>query len=116
MATRLVITALLNAAGVTDSDAKTALLFAAESNPNPDTIAALVGAGLNVDATMSDGRTSLMLAAEFNQNPAVISALLVAGANAKLKSSEGKTALEYAEENPKLKGTQEYLELKSVTR
>jgi hypothetical protein len=52
---------------------------------------------------------------QLNDNPEVISALSHAGANAKLESTEGKTACNYGEENPNLKETREYLELKNAT-
>ncbi len=89
-------------------------MFAAEGNPNPDVISTLLKAGAGIDSTISDGRTALMLAAQFNQNPEIVTALLRAGANGKLKSKAGKTAYDYAEENEKLKGTMQYLELKEA--
>jgi ankyrin repeat protein len=53
-----------------------------------------------------------MLAAGFNENPEIISLFLQAGADAKLRDNFGKTALDYAGENEKMRGTQQYEELK----
>ena len=93
----------------------TALILAG-SNENPDVIKTLLAAGANLnDRDIKYGMTALMHAAEYNKNPNVITTLLNVGANAKLKSNEGKTALDYAEANPKIKGTAAYEALKNAT-
>ena len=55
-----------------------------------------------------------MYAAGFNKNPDVITTLLNAGADAKAKSNEGKTAFDYAQNNPKIKGTKAYWDLNNA--
>jgi len=55
-----------------------------------------------------------MFAASFNKNPDVITTLLNAGADAKAKSIEGKTAFDYAQDNPKIKGTKAYWDLNNA--
>ena len=44
-------------------------------------------------------------AAKINDNPAIASALLDAGAEAAGKDTKGMRAYDYAQKNPKLKGT-----------
>ena len=65
----------------------------------------------SVNARQKDGFTSLMDAALNNPSPKVIITLLKAGADGKAKSNEGNTAFDYAQINPKLKGTDAYWKL-----
>ena len=58
----------------------TPLMFAAQSNENPEVISLLLKAGAEVNAKEKLGWTPLMQAAMFNSNPEVISTLLKAGA------------------------------------
>jgi len=109
-----VITTLLNAGAKLDDrgkDVKTLLMYAAWFNENPAVITTLLNAGANVNDRDTFGMTPLMYAASGNENPDVITVLLNAGADAKAKSIEGKTAFDYAQDNPKIKGTRSYWDL-----
>lgn len=55
-----------------------------------------------------------MFAAGKNPNPAVIEALIKAQADVKARNKAGKTAFDYAEDNPKIKGTPVYWELNDL--
>ena len=85
-----------------DEDQWTALMYAAESNPDPQVIGALVKSGASVDGKGPLGFTPLMLAARANRNPGVVMALLASGASGQVKSSDGKTPFDWASENPKI--------------
>jgi len=110
-----VIRTLLNAgAKMDDRDeyGMTPLMLAAEYNENPDVITTLLNAGAKLDDRDElFGETPFMHAASGNENPDVITVLLNAGADAKAKSNEGKTAFDYAQDNPKIKGTKAYRDL-----
>ena len=101
---------------IRNKDGWTALMGAAEYNPNPEMITALLAAGADVNAQNKDGWTALMAAAVFNQNPEVITALLAAGADAKANDVVGKTAFDYAQTRAKLKGTDAYRKLKEAAQ
>ncbi len=73
-----------------------ALRQAAVSNPNPEVITALLGAGADVNARDKDGMTPLMFAAVHNPNPEVASTLLAAGADVNARDKDGMTALMFA--------------------
>ena len=113
-----VITTLLNAGAKLDDrdeDGVTPLILAASFNKNPEVITTLLNAGAKLDDRDElFGRTALMWAAKYNENPDVITALLNAGADAKAKSIEGKTAFDYAQDNPKIKGTKAYWDLNNA--
>jgi len=68
----------------------TALIWAAQNNPNPDVITALVNNGADVNTKSSIGSTALMYAA-LNNNNQVITALVKAGAD--VNAINGNTAL-----------------------
>ena len=94
-----------------ETDGRTPLLFAAETNQNPEVIATLLKAGADIKAQDKQGETALMWAARYNQNPLVITVLLKAGADAKAKDGAGKTAFDYAQNNMNLQNTDAYSKL-----
>ena len=69
----------------------TPLHTAAERNPTPDIIGALVAAGADPDARNREGRTPLHLAWR-NRNPAVFRALLRSGADPLARDERGRVA------------------------
>ena len=77
-------------------DGKTALMFVAEFNENPNMIEALLSAGANVNDADERGWTALMGAAKSNENLAVMTALLTAGANVNDRAEGGATVLTVA--------------------
>ena len=89
-------------------------MVAAMFNSNPAVIEALIKAKADVNARNKDGVTPLMLAAGFNSNPAVIEALIKAKADVNARDKAGKTAFDYAEDNPKIKGTTVYWKLNDL--
>ncbi|GHV40077.1 hypothetical protein FACS1894187_20640 [Synergistales bacterium] len=82
-----------------NSDGWTALMVAAQNNPNPEVIATLLKNGADVNAKNSDGWTALMFAAQNNPNPEVIALLLERGADVNAKNIIGWTALMLAAAN-----------------
>jgi ankyrin repeat protein len=75
----------------------TALLVAAPY-ADPETVGALLEAGVNVNARDARGMTPLMLAiATDRPNPATVKLLLSKGADAAIKSKDGETALDWAQ-------------------
>lgn len=90
----------------------TPLMFAA--NSDLAVIEALIKAKANVNARNKDGGTPLMLAAMLNSNPAVIETLVKASADINARDKAGKTAFDYAEDNPKIKGTPVYWKLNDL--
>jgi ankyrin repeat protein len=76
-----------------NKDGWTALMLAAEYNPDPLVVEALLNSGAAVDAANSSGITPLMSAAAKNPNPDVIRVLLRAGANINARSKTGFTSL-----------------------
>jgi ankyrin repeat protein len=99
-----------------DTHGKTALMGAAEYNPHPEVISALLLAGADVNVRDIGGWTALMGASVFNQHLEVISMLLAAGADAKAKDNAGKTAFDYAKTRAKLKDTAAYRTLQKASR
>ncbi len=80
-----------------DSLGMTALMYAAQSNSDPEVIITLLQAGADMEAKGPLGRTALMIAAQSNQNSKVIAALLKAGADVNMRDTfGGMTALMYA--------------------
>ena len=90
------------------------LILAAGFNSSPAVIEALIKAKADVNARNKDGGTSRMLAAGKNPNPAVIEALIKAKADVSARDKAGKTAFDYAEDNPKIKGTPVYWKLNDL--
>ena len=88
-----------------DTLSLTPLHYAAAFNGSPTVIAALIGAGAQVNAQDSYGNTPLHSAARYSTNPAVIMTLLEAGADAVAHNGESKTPWDYAQENESLRGT-----------
>lgn len=72
-----------------DALGMTALMYAAQSNEDPEVIIALLKAGADINAKGSLGRTALMIAAESKQNSKVIVTLLKAGADVNARDSFG---------------------------
>jgi ankyrin repeat protein len=83
----------------------TALMYAAEYNPNPDVTRALIASGAQVDQRDPFGVTALMLAAKDTTNPVVITVLLGAGADRGARSHGGLTAADFAVGNASLAGS-----------
>lgn len=81
-----------------DDDHETALMMAAEKNPNPEVTALLLRAGADVNARDEDGDTALIKAADSNSNPEVVALLLKAGADVTIRNEDGETALMEARE------------------
>lgn len=90
------------------------LILAAGGNSNSAVIEALIKAKADVNARDKDGVTPLMLAAMLNSNPAVIETLVKASADINARDKAGKTAFDYAEDNPKIKGTPVYWKLNDL--
>jgi len=90
--------------------------LAARYNTNPEIIKLLIRAGANVNVEYHpDGLSTLMIAARYNCNSDVVVALIDAGANIKLRCYNKKTAFDYIQENEKLKNTQAYELLKTLS-
>ena len=89
-------------------------MLAAYDNSNPAVIEALIKAKADVNARNKNGGTPLMAAAGFNSNPAVVEALIKAKADVTARDISGKTAFDYAEDNPKIKGTSVYWKLNDL--
>ncbi|GHV47953.1 hypothetical protein FACS1894204_11850 [Synergistales bacterium] len=106
-------------ANTRDNDAvagRTALIRAAESDPNPETIARLFRNGADINARDGlTGGTALMWAAESNPNPEVILLLLENGADVHMKDWGGRRAIDYAGRNSKLRGTKAFKQLQEAT-
>ena len=76
---------------------RTALMYAAEFNPNPEVITTLLTAGADLNAQENNGATALLFAAGENPNPKVVTTLLTAGADLNTKRvHNGVTVLMYA--------------------
>ena len=101
--------------GARDRAGSTALMIAAQYNPNPEMIVALVRSGSDVNARGENGRTALMAAASKSENPDVIVALLRSGADASARSGDGRRAVDYARDNAKLKGTEAFWKLNDAS-
>ncbi|MBO4793894.1 MAG: ankyrin repeat domain-containing protein, partial [Deltaproteobacteria bacterium] len=72
----------------------TTLMFAAESNPDPQVLTMLIRAGVPVQAESKNGHNALLLAARCNPEPAIVRTLLSAGADPTGRSgSAGRTPL-----------------------
>jgi len=92
-----------------------AYFFELVKKGNPGEIQNAINKGADVNARdQIIGSTPLMYAAQYNPNPDVIQLLINNGADANLKDNEGKTALDYAEDNPKIKGTKVYWRLNDL--
>ena len=93
----------------------------AARNKNPAVAALLLDRGADISARTSAtppgsglpsaGATPLHWAARYNENPAVVALLLDRGADPTLQTKEGMLPVDYAERNPKLKGTDVYWRL-----
>ena len=75
-----------------------ALHFAARHNPNPETLEALLEAGLPLEAATSTGATAALLAASQNPNMEVIERLARHGADLTIVGHDDQTALAIAEQ------------------
>lgn len=82
----------------------TALMAAAESNPDHEVIYELIRNGADVNAEMFAGMTALIWASWKNTNPKVIEALIYSGADINVEAANGKRAADYAYMNENLAG------------
>lgn len=86
-----------------DHNGMTALMKAAQSNPDSEVIGVLVKAGAYLEARYpKSGNTALLYAAKSN-TPEVVKALIEAGAKITAKNNYGDKAHKFALRNPKLK-------------
>lgn len=79
-----------------DENGRTALMCAAQDNPDPKVIIELIRGGANVDARgrgKTKWQTPLMLASAHNKNPEVIVSLLNAGAAIEARDADGFTSV-----------------------
>jgi hypothetical protein len=111
-----VITALLK--GGADHNARTVegftpLHMAAQVNANPAIVVALLKGGADPNATSTKGATPLHVAALKNENPEVLEELLKGGADPKAEA-KGNTAFDLAGNNPKLRGSDVYRQLREA--
>ena len=108
--------ALLN--GGAEPNAKSAqgstpLHIAAQENSNPAVVEALLNGGAEINAKNVQGATPLHVAANFNSDPAILKALLEGGADPKAETL-GKTAFDLARNNPKLRGSDAFRQLREA--
>jgi ankyrin repeat protein len=99
-----------------NSSSHTAVMYAAEFNPNPEVITALLKAGADANTKNRFGMTALMYAAKVTKNPEVIITLLKAGADTKVKDRDGNTALDYTDVNDNLAGTDALKQLEEASK
>ena len=85
-----------NVNSITTPHGKSALMFAARDNKNPNVISFLLDTGADYDAVDNMGMSALMYAASSNENPNVISHLLKAGADVNTVDGNGWSALMHA--------------------
>ena len=91
---------------VTDERGRTPLMLAAMYHPSPLVLHFLILGGADINARTPDtGKTALFFAVRYNSNPEIITALLNYGADPHIKDVFGRTAFDYADRNPKLKGS-----------
>lgn len=89
-----------------DDQGRSVLMLASMYHPDPLVHYLLIQGGAEVNARMRDnGKTALFFAVQYNPNPKVVSLLLNYGADQNIKDVFGRTAYDYAERNPKLKGS-----------
>ena len=88
-----------------DKEGRTALMWAARDNTNPDVVRLLhEEVGADVNAKDKKGSTALILAAKWNSDR-IVNTLIDADADIYLKNDEGRQAADYAQENKKLQST-----------
>lgn len=100
-----------------DNERKTPLMKAVEWNQDSAVTEILIKSWADVNARDIYGKTVLMNAAEKAENPEIVKLLLQSGAKVKSWTDlfrMGNTALDYAEKNPKIKGTEIYWKLKEL--
>jgi len=103
------ITALIkNGADINVGYKESVLVVSSSNNNNLDIIDTQDNNDVNNSTIVTHGLTPLMLAARYSPNPEILRIMLENGADVSLKSSEGKNALDYADENERIKGTEEY--------
>ena len=76
-----------------DSFDRTALMFAAMENSNPEILTVLLDNGADVNAKIDGGVTTLMFVARGNSNPEILTVLLDNDADVNAKTNDGVTAL-----------------------
>ena len=91
----------------------TPLHIAAQENSNPAVVEALLKGGAGPNAKNVQGATPLHVAANFNPDPAILKALLEGGADPKAEAL-GETAFDLARNNPKLRGSDVYRQLREA--
>lgn len=89
-----------NVTTIVDSYGQDLLIYAANSNPDPNVIRHLVTLGFNVNMLTPERWTPLMYAVRFNPEPRIAMVLLELGANVTIANSAGQTAADLAAGNP----------------
>ena len=89
-----------------DDRGRSVLMLASMYHPDPLVHYLLIQGGAKInEQTRDSGKTALFFAVQYNPNPDVISLLLNYGADQNIQDVFGRTAYDYAERNPKLKGS-----------
>ena len=88
----------------------TALMEAAQRNPDVKAVRELLNAGAEINAQNRHGNTALHYAAMQN-SPEVVRLLCEHGAETGIRNEDGRNALDYARSNPKLKNDTGILQL-----
>ncbi len=96
-----ITTEILSKYNASDSEIRSAFVYAITSQASPDVLEVFVKKGLSINSSY-DGKTPLMYAAETNSNTKIIKWLLSSGARTTYKTSGGKTAWDFAKENSAL--------------
>ncbi|MDR0649724.1 MAG: ankyrin repeat domain-containing protein [Synergistaceae bacterium] len=119
-----VITALIEGGAdvnALNKNGETALMGASWGGKH-EIISVLLAAGAKVNVASKYGRTALMSCVAENEYynfderyQKSVSILLKAGADAKARDNDGKSVMDYADENPKVKGTDAYRQLKEAS-
>ena len=87
-----------------DSDGRTALMWAAQYNTDPEVIKVLLDAGADIIAKDGEGKTALMWAAKWNSDR-IVNTLFDAGADIHALDNGAKMAADYAQENERIEST-----------
>lgn len=90
----------------TDDQGRSVLMLAVTHHPSVLIPFLLISNGAQVNYKKPDtGQTALFYAVQYSTNPEIVAALLNYGADPNIKDVFGRTAYDYAERNPKMKGS-----------